>query len=278
MYSRDPSRFSLPGFGGVFGHPPRDLLIVLGVLFATFALQFFESTAIIPALLRLTPAVIQQGFVWQLATYPFVGFGQPGLGFLIELLVLFFFGRDVYLALGRRKFWRLIAWAAIPAGVAAVVVHLGASVVNGGAANPFTAPFALMQGQRMLLAITAAAFARLAGDATIYLFFILPIPARWLIGFELLIAFMGFLSLKDLGGLVGIVVAIAVVVWRLDGRGRRGSGGSGKRKIGFFREMRLRAEKRILETKLERERKKRGMRIVRGGEGGRGSRDEPPVN
>ena len=159
MYSKTPSRFSLPGFGDSFSRPPRDLLILIGVLFATFTLQFFESTAIIPALLRLTSAAVERGFVWQILTYPFVGFGRPGLGFLLELFVLFLFGRDVYLTLGRRQFWKLVAWAAIPAALVAVGFELGSSFL-GNSPEPFAAPFVLMQGQRMLLAITAAAFAR----------------------------------------------------------------------------------------------------------------------
>jgi hypothetical protein len=51
---------------------------------------------------RLTPAVLR-GFVWQLVSYPFVGTGGPSIWFLLELLVLFWFGRDV--------FWRLAAGA-----------------------------------------------------------------------------------------------------------------------------------------------------------------------
>ena len=75
MSSRSTQRVPLGGFGS--GPIPRDLWILLGVLFATFSLQFFSSTALLPALLRLTPLAWQRGFVWQLATYPFIGFGGP---------------------------------------------------------------------------------------------------------------------------------------------------------------------------------------------------------
>ncbi len=49
-----PSRFQRQvSFGGLGpmsgGKSPRDVLILLGVVFAAFALQFFASTALVPA-------------------------------------------------------------------------------------------------------------------------------------------------------------------------------------------------------------------------------------
>ncbi|HXU45069.1 MAG TPA: hypothetical protein VN783_06055 [Thermoanaerobaculia bacterium] len=251
VYSRQPGRFTLPGFGGPSGPPPRDVLALLAVVFATFTLQFFASTAIVPALLRLSSDVWRRGFVWQLATYPFIGSGAPSFFFLLDLLVLFWFGRDVYLDLGRRRFWRLLLSAALVAGLVALAVD--ALVVLLGWPDP--APFALMQGQWMLLAILIAAFAMLHGEATIYLFFVLPVRARWFIGIEILIAFLGFLSVRDLAGFAGIVSAIGFVWFRSTfGQGR-----------GALRRLRLRFEKRVLEWKLGRLRRKRGLKVLPGG-------------
>src|SRR5206468_2894973 len=97
------------GFGGfgLAGPAPRDVLIILGVLFVTFALRFFESTAIVPAMLQLTPRVWMQGWVWELVTYPFIGAAGSGLFFLLDLLILYMFAHDVYFGLYRRHFWRL---------------------------------------------------------------------------------------------------------------------------------------------------------------------------
>ncbi|HEV2846568.1 MAG TPA: hypothetical protein VG477_17060, partial [Thermoanaerobaculia bacterium] len=95
----------LGGFG-LGGPAPRDVLAILGVLFFTFTLGFFETTRIVPDLLRLTPFAWQSGFLWQVATYPFVGNGGAGFWFLLELLILYMFGRDVFFGLYRRHFWR----------------------------------------------------------------------------------------------------------------------------------------------------------------------------
>ena len=42
------------GFLGRGGPPPRDIIAILVVLFVTYTLQFFDSTAALPELLRLT--------------------------------------------------------------------------------------------------------------------------------------------------------------------------------------------------------------------------------
>jgi hypothetical protein len=256
-----PQRPGMGGFG-LGGPAPRDVLILLGVLFVTFPLRFFESTAIVPALLQLTPLAWQRGWVWQLATYPFVGFGSPGIWFLIELFILYMFGKDAYLGLYRRHFWRLILWSAAGAAVVAVAVH--ALMTLAGAEIP--APFVIMQGQRMLLTIFIAAFATAHADASILLFFILPIRARWFIWLEIVFAFMAFLSTRDLPGFLGICAATALSVLYVRSSG---SMRGGKRTL---REMRLRMERWWIQRRLDRERKKRGFRVIPG-EGKRDPRD-----
>jgi membrane associated rhomboid family serine protease len=122
-----------PTLGGLGGPVPRDVIVLLAVLFATFTLQFFASTAAIPALLRLTSDVWQRGQVWRLVTYPLAGQGGPGIWFLLELLILYFFARDVYWRVRRRKFWSLMGWGTLAAGVAAVATELIARFIPGGA-------------------------------------------------------------------------------------------------------------------------------------------------
>jgi len=174
------------GFGGPGQPVPKDLIGILVALFVTFSLQFFEGTALIPALLRLTPAVFR-GFVWQVVTYPAIGWGASGLWFLLELLILFWFGRDVFWRLGRQRFWLLLVRAAVGAALVAVVVQVVQNLAGVGATG--FAAFQLMQGQRILLAIVIAAFATLWGEATILLFFVLPVKARWFLWLEILFAF-----------------------------------------------------------------------------------------
>ena len=163
------------GFGsGAAGPPPRDLVVLLGLFFVTFSLQFFETTAGLVGLLKLSRDVWQLGFLWQLGTYAFVATLSSGFWFLLELLIIFWFGRDVYRYLGRRQFWMLLAWGLGTASVTAVGAQL--LLDFSGLAGPYA--FVLMQGQRMVLTILIAAFATLYGNATILLFFVLPLKAR----------------------------------------------------------------------------------------------------
>ena len=62
----------------------------------------------------------------------------------------------------------MILWAGIGAAVVAVGVH---ALLTLSGAMAVASPFAIMQGQRMLLAIFIAAFATAHRDATVYLLF-----------------------------------------------------------------------------------------------------------
>jgi hypothetical protein len=239
---------------------PRDVAVLLAVVFVTFTLQFFAATRGIPQLLRLTPEVWGSGQVWRVVTYPLAGQGGPGIWFLLELLILYWFSRDLFWRIGRRKFWSLLGWGTVAAGLAAVATELLAVWIPG-ASGP--APFALLQGQRTLLVIVIAAFATVFAQATIYLFFILPVQARWFLWLEILFAFMGFLGTRDLAGFVGICVAVAVTNRTL----------SSRRLDRSLREIWLRLEQRRIRWKLDRMRRRRGMRLIKG-KGGQSP--EPP--
>lgn len=236
------------GFGGLTGPIPRDLLILFSILFATFALQYFVKEFYI-LLFRLTPAVWMRGFVWQVVTYPFMGYGG-GLFFLISLIFLYLFARDVFFGLGRRHFWRLIFVAAIGSALVALLVDLLLRLGGWGAAEPFV----LMQGQSLLWALFVAAFVTAYRGSTIYFFFF-PIEARWFLLLEILIIFIGFLQTKDFPGLLGMYAAVGIGV----GYVRSGGG----KWIGL-RELRLRLERRWIQWKLDRGKRKRGFRVIPG--------------
>ena len=106
-FGRAPVRF---GFAS--GAPP-DVVALVAVVFVTFSLQFFSATAGLVEMLRLTPRVWASGFVWQVVTYPVAGVGAPTIWILLELFVLFWFGRDVLSRRGRPRFWRLLATATV---------------------------------------------------------------------------------------------------------------------------------------------------------------------
>ncbi len=239
---------------GLTGPVPRDLWLLLGIVFGTFALQFAAATAWLPALLRLTPELWRRGFVWQAATYPFVGAGQPGFWFVLELVILLMFGRDVYTRLGRRAFWSLLIKAALISAGVAVAVDLVATVVGSGSALGFP----LMQGQRFLLTVLIAAFATLNANATILLFFVLPIQARWFLLLEIVFAFMGLLATGDLAGFFGLCAAVGAGVWLVGG----GLAGGPWRRFG------LRAREAWLRLRLAWLKRRRGLRVVRGADEG----------
>ncbi|HBL26612.1 MAG TPA: hypothetical protein DD490_07245 [Acidobacteria bacterium] len=253
MYPRRTTTTSFGGFGGLTGPIPRDLLILFSVLFATFAMQYFEASQRLIDLLRLTPAVWQIGFVWQIATYPFIGYGG-GIFFLISLIFLYLFARDAFLGLGRRHFWRLVLAAAVGSALVALLTDALLGLAGWGA----PVPFSLMQGQLLLWAVFVAAFATANRNATIYLI-VLPIEARWFLALEILIAFIGFLQSRDFAGFLGICTA----VWIGSAYVRTGGKGIG------LRELRLRLERRWIQWKLDRLRRKRGFQVIPG-EGGRG--------
>ena len=227
------------------------MLLLLAVVFVTFSMQFFDATAAVPALLRLTPAVLG-GAIWQLVTYPFVGAGGASIWFLLELLVLFWFGRDVFWRLGRRRFWRLLLVTAAVAAAVAVATHALMLLAGGGS----TAPFLTMQGHRMLITVLVAAFATLYGEATILLFFVLPVKARWFLWLEILAAFVfGLLPYKDLAGFLGVCAAVLVTFASLQPRGPGRT----------LHEWRKRLERWILERRLARLRRRRPFEVVDGG-------------
>jgi hypothetical protein len=244
------SSFGSAGFGGLSGRPPRDLAAVLAVLFVTFAFQFFESTAIIPATLRLSPAVWRSGFVWQLGTYGFSGVGGPSLWFLLELFIVYWFGADVHARLGRRRFWGLLARAVPGAALVAVVTQIALEALAGRSPTPV--PFQLMQGQRVLMTILIASFATVYKDATILAFFVLPLRARWFVWLGILIGFVAYLGTKDLAGFTGICGATAISVLALSGRIARGR----------MRTRWLEWRRSRLTRKLDRLARKRGLRVV----------------
>jgi hypothetical protein len=248
------------GFGGLTAPVPQDIWILLGVVFVTFSLRFFASTAWLPALLELTPEVWRSGFVWQLGTYAFVGGGQSGFWLLVTLLILYMFAGDVRRRLGKRGFWSLLFSGVLVAGIVGAIVQLVIDLSVGSAASALT----IMQGERMLVAILIAAFATLAGDAIIYLFFVLPIRAGWFLGLEILFAFLAFLSTRDLAGMLGIWAAVGYTYFTLRGGLRKGG----------WREMWLRIQERWFRFRLQQAKRKRGFEVLPGGKSDRGDKDD----
>lgn len=237
MYGTQPARRQI-SFG--IGPVPRDLIVLLCVLFSTYTLDAFVSTRPLVSLLQLSPAVWQNGFLWQIATYPFAE-SFSGIWFLLIGFMILQFGGQVFRAMGRKAFWRMLLIASIAGALAAVAAQLAIGLLGLG--TPLLVPpFLMMQGGKTILAILIAAFSTLFANATIYFMFILPIRAGWFLWLEILLAFIGFLGTKDFGGFVGLTTAVGATYFLVSGRG------FGR----WLREVRLRAERKLLESKLKR--------------------------
>ncbi len=99
-----------------------------------------------------------------------------------------------------------------------------------------------------------AAFATLWGEATILLFFVLPVKARWFLWLEILFAFIGFLESKDFAGFCGVCSAVFLTY---SGLTRGGAGG-------ILSDWRKRGRKFILEQRLGRLKRKRKFDVIDG--------------
>jgi membrane associated rhomboid family serine protease len=188
---------------------------------------------------------------WRLITYPLSGYGPASPWILLELLVLYWFAGDLRSSLGRMRFVAVLAVPAAVAGAAAVAVFRLSAAFAG---PPLGEPFMLMQGQRMLLAICIAAFAARNRDALVYLFFVLPVRAGVFVWVSVLIAFVGYLSTKDIGGLAGLWAATGAAYWRA-----RPAGGPPS-----LRRLRLRWQEALMRWRLDRLRRRSRFRVVDG--------------
>ena len=112
----------------------------------------------------------------------------------------------------------------------------------------------MMQGQRMIVTILIAAFATLNRNATILLFFVVPIQARWFLLLEIVFAFLAFLSSHDLAGFLGICAAVGFTFGSL----------TGWRTQGWWLQTRLRAQQQWMKIRLAWLRRRRGLHVVKG--------------
>ena len=249
MYSRRPARSGpfAGGFGNLLGgSAPRDVIALLILAGATFALQAFTKGAAL-SLLLLSENVWRHGFLWQLATYAFVGPSYPSFWFLISLWMLYMFGRDVFAQVGRRGFWTILAWGIVGGAMVACLVQLLLGRAMGG---PF--PFAAMQGTNTLLVILVCAFATLHRNATIFLMMVLPIRALWFIPLEIALAFIGFLGSHDLASFLGTCAAIGITYSMLTPGGLRR----------ISRESWLRLQRLWMQRQLDAARRRSNIRVV----------------
>jgi len=109
---------------------------------------------------------LKQGFVWQLLTYQFLHGGMMHL--VLNSVGLYFFGRPMELMLGRKAFLKIYFLSGLAGGVLQVSLALISPQFGGP-----------MVGASAGICGLIAAFALLSPDSVIYLFFVVPVRARY---------------------------------------------------------------------------------------------------
>ena len=176
------------GFGGFFTFPPviKNLLIINGIVFFLQIIleNTIEGRILLNKWLALNPINIS-GYIdwpfnfqiWQLITYQFMHGSLSHIFF--NMLMLWMFGASIEEIFGSKKF--LIFY--LLAGVSAGLLHLFVSPFFGG-------------GQAITIGASGAvygimiAYAMFFPDNLIFLYFLIPVKAKYMIGFLIVIEFL----------------------------------------------------------------------------------------
>jgi membrane associated rhomboid family serine protease len=193
--------------------PRQSVTIILIVAnIAAFLVQnVFLNQQVVYEYLTLSVAGLKQGYVWQLLSFQFL---HAGLWHLLgNCLAIFFFGRSVEEAIGKKSFLTLYLASGVVGGLvqslAMILLHQNTYVL-GASAGAFG---------------VTAAYAVLFPDSTILLMFILPIAAKFLLLLEAGIAIAGIARVPGfdpqmahaahLGGMLcGVLFVRYAVHWR----------------------------------------------------------------
>jgi membrane associated rhomboid family serine protease len=186
-------------FGGGFTPAVRVLLVLNALVFAADLLLGFGSGGFARQraardFLALTPwEVLHHGRIWQLLTYAFLHKGPGHL--LVNLLTLWMFSGDVERTMGTRRFAAFYLLCAIGAGAATALLRWNSPHPTVGASG---AVYGVLLAYGMLFP-----------DRVIYLYFLFPLPARWVVAFFAVVEILssavatgdGIAHLTHLGGM-----------------------------------------------------------------------------
>ena len=195
--------------GGFFSFPPviKNLLIINGVVFFiqllmdNFTFGGYPAWYLLNKWFALNPIsgvnAAGEPFnfqVWQLITYQFMHGGFTHI--LFNMFALWMFGSSIEDVFGSKKF--LIFY--LLAGVSAGLLHLFVSPLLGGA------PAVTIGASGSIYGVLIA-YALFFPDNLIFLYFLIPVKAKYLIGFLVIIEFLavdsassGVAHLAHLGG------------------------------------------------------------------------------
>jgi membrane associated rhomboid family serine protease len=163
---------------------------------------------------------LAHGYVWQLLTYQFMH-GGP-LHLLVNMLLVYFFGRAIEDALGSKTLVRLYLLSGIVGGLVEMIYQVAMQKISPGsvvAANVVGASAAGLG----LLAAYAALFPH--REITLLLFFFIPVSlrARTLLWISIGLAVFGMIvpsgNVAQAAHLGGIATGLAYIHWIVQGYG-----------------------------------------------------------
>lgn len=177
------------GPGGITKAVKYLLLVNVGI----FVLEFLWGSEMI-YLFGLTPALVKKGFIWQLVTYMFLHGGWFHI--LFNMFALWMFGCEIERTWGIREFVKYYFITGIGAGLFTFILSFNSHVPTIGASG---AIFGIL-----------VAFALMFPERLIYLYFIFPVKAKYLVIFFAVIEFLasfrhtsdGIGHFAHLGGMV----------------------------------------------------------------------------
>jgi membrane associated rhomboid family serine protease len=173
---------------------------ILSLMVAFFVISFFGLADDIARWLAwpTVPAWFLDLRFWQMVTFPFVH-GTNVLSVLFDGLVVYFFGTSLERAWGTPRFVSFFFLSGIVAGF---------TVIGLNALFPAVFPGGFFAGTTAHFVSLGVAFGALNPYARIYIYFVIPIEARWLGVISGVLEF--FVNYAAYGSKLGAVIAIAV--------------------------------------------------------------------
>ena len=179
-----PRSYGNFSIGGGFTPAVKALIIACGV---AFVLQIFDQLSGGPSIVSkfglIPQAVTQHYYLWQLVTYIFLHGGFFHI--LFNMFGLYMFGSELELTWGTKQFTKFFFVCGVGAAIITVLVGPHSPVAVIGASG---AIFGLL-----------LAYGVLFPDRPIYLYMIIPIPAKWFVAIFGVINLMSALSVSNTG-------------------------------------------------------------------------------
>jgi membrane associated rhomboid family serine protease len=202
--------------GSLFQESKATLYIIVATV-AVFFLQMFMPDLTMQWLSLIPERVLFRVEIWRLVSYMFVHGGFSHIFF--NMLGLFFFGPVLEKTIGYRRFLILYFLCGVGAGIVATFFYYGIGQSDAHVIGASGAIFGVI-----------TAYAVLFPNSTIYLYFVLPIKAKWMVviygALEFATTFQqaggGKGGIASIAHLTGIVIAYFYI-----------SGGHGLRKLWY---------------------------------------------